>query len=223
MDFRAWWGSGFGAPLPEELVEARRGVDLAGRRAARRAVRRGEAATDAPIARLAVAEARHRQRALGGATISLMAGLTVVLVGIAVARVAGRHWDGALWSVLGAYGVYATVAGLRALDRAPKAELHNLERLRELGQTYDLGTAEPADLPLVAQVTAALAAFVVIDLAYGLLSRGLDGKRVTLASVVAHGAFFAVAFVAFAAWLGRSGARKRARRPTAGDAQMPPR
>jgi NADH:ubiquinone oxidoreductase subunit 3 (subunit A) len=220
MDLRAAWAAGIGQPLSEELVEARRGVDAAGRRSARRAVRRAEAVDDPAIARLAVAEARARQRALGGPTIAIVSGIAVVLIGIAIARGASGHADAALWAALGAYCVYATVAGLRAVARAPKAELLNLERLRDLGQPYAAGaaSAQPTRPPLRVQAFGIAMVFAVYDIGYGLAARLLGDKSVTVATVVRSGVLFALVATGFAFVLGPGAARKRASRPTAGTA-----
>jgi hypothetical protein len=218
VDLRAWWAAGIGQPLPGELSEARRGADLRGRRAARRAVRRGEAADDAATARLAVAEARARQRALGGPAISIMAGVAVVLIGLAALRGASGHADALLWAALGAYCTYSTVAGLRALVRAPKAELLNLERLRDLGQPYaaSAACAQPTRPPLHVQAIGIVMVFAVYDVSYGLAARLLGDKSVTVATVLRAGALFAAVATGFAFALGPGAARRRASRPTAG-------
>jgi hypothetical protein len=224
MDLRACWAAGIGQPLPEELAEARRGVDRSGRRAARRAVRRGEAADEPATARLAVAEARVRQRALGGPAISIMAGVAVVLIGLAVLRAASGHADAVLWAALGAYYVYSTVAGLRALVRAPRAELLNLERLQDLGQPYPAGaaSAQPTRPPLHVQAAGIVMVFAVYDVGYGLASRLLGDKSVTVATVIRSGALFALVATGFAFALGPGAARRRASRPTAGQRPAQP-
>src|SRR3954454_11315434 len=58
LDFSSVLGAAQGQAPSREVVAAREGLTLAQRRAASRAVRRGEAAGEPAVARLAVAQAR---------------------------------------------------------------------------------------------------------------------------------------------------------------------
>src|SRR5690242_5736079 len=82
---RAAFGAAVGQEPSREVVASQRGLSAAQRRAARRAVRRGEAVSDPAVARYAVAVARMTLRRRPGTALRValwVMGATVAVVAI---------------------------------------------------------------------------------------------------------------------------------------------
>lgn len=143
VDLRTALDAARGEPPSRELFDARAWVTGAQRRAARRCLRRGEAAQDAPTARLAVALARAR---LLGLPTSEAAFLLIVIL-TAVAYVVS---DRRVTYVAVAVGVAAAFAALVLWPRqeraAAAADERNRAVLARIGLPYreDLAPAEPS-------------------------------------------------------------------------------
>src|SRR4051812_46863589 len=165
-DVRTMWAAAGGQAPPRELIEARAGLSRGERRAAARAVRRGETADDPALARLAVAMARaairrHPSRPLVG----FFALLVVGWAGFAITGFAAGHFVvGALLSATFLFGLWVlNRMRPRYAEAARSAERLNREALERAGQPFreDPDAAEPVRPSAPAVTVAALTLWVL--------------------------------------------------------------
>ena len=220
VDLRSAWQAAAGQPPPRELVAARRGLTRAQRRTASRAVRRGEAADDPAVARLAVAQARMALRRRPGAPLVwFFAAMVALWAAVAVWALARGHVALALvFAVVTPYGLW-TLWSIRptAFTAARQAERGNRETLERAGCPYeeDLAAAEPVRLPVTATAAGVVALWLFDDLFYGAVVDLFDGRPLRLGHVVLRGAAFAtLVAVANLTWVRRR-TKRRSQQPIA--------
>jgi hypothetical protein len=220
IDLQSVLGAAQGQGMPRELVAAREGLSRVQRRAASRAVRRGDAADDPAAARLAVAQARlFVRRRPGAALLWSLAAIVVLMAGVAV-------WTFARGQVvLGLVFAATTPLSLWALWRlrpaavtvALEAERRNREALERAGRPYveDDAAAEPIKLPVGAVAAGVVAVWLLQALTYGTLTSLFDDRVLTLGHVVLRGAAFATLMaVVNLTWMRRR-TKRQSQRPIA--------
>jgi hypothetical protein len=220
--WRTWLAAGVGQMPSEEIVAAQAGMDRRTVRGVRRLVRRGRVAPDVPRARLAVALARTTQRLQPSPALTVCFALLVALSAwLSVSRGLRGHTDrfAVVWAGVTVWMAYILWALWRSRRAAPRAELENMRLLQEAGTPYppDAVGAPVRASPLTA-VTSAVVIFVFYDLGFGASSLASDGKALSFARVVGHGAFFATFMTLSNLTLMRSRHERLSQGPTAGEA-----
>src|SRR3954453_3550988 len=220
LDFSSVLGAAQGQAPSREVVAAREGLTLAQRRAASRAVRRGEAADDPGVARLAVAQARLVVRRRPGAgLIVFFAAMVALWLGFAVWAFAAGHLAlGLLLAATVPSGVWALwrlrPAGFAS---AREADRRNREALERAGCPYveDPAGAEPARMPPVAIAAGVVVVWIFQDVIYGTALDLFDGRPYTLGHAVLRGALFATLMSVVSLTLMRRRTQRQSQRPIA--------
>jgi hypothetical protein len=206
---RAWLAGG--QPLGGEVFAARDSLSRAQRRAAGRAVRRGEAVEDPVAAGLAVAMARMTSAVyLPRWLVACSALIVVAWAWLAVDGLVHGHV-----ATAAGYGC-ATVFGLWALHTQRRRRLRAAREAERLNREVLLRAGESDDLRVPAQERSILAAAVggavlwlVYDLTYGAMTELLDGRSLEVGRVVGGGALFATVMLVFNLILMRRYARRQ--------------
>jgi hypothetical protein len=219
-DLRTWWAAAGGQAPPAELVAAREGLSRRQRRAAARAVRRGEAADDPAVARLAVGLARVFLRRRPSATlIAFFALLVAGWVAFAVSGFAAGHTAvGVLFSAVTVFGAW-TLNRMRPryAHAAQVAERLNREVLERAGTPYreDAQAAAPVRPPAAGVAAGAVVLWAFYDVTFGALGDLVDGRSLEVAHVVARGALFATLMVIVNLTVMRRRTARQSQRPIA--------
>jgi hypothetical protein len=207
---------------PREIVEAATPLSLPHRLTARRVVRRGEVATQAGVARYAVALARQKQRAQPKPTRLLALGAVMCSLAFIALWNGSRHgWNASTVVLLfvAVVAILQVLVAIRGRRSAPAAEIANLEFLERAGAPYppdaDPRPAEPPT-PALAMLVSLPTTFLLYDLIYGVLALALDNGEITLVRVVERGALWAALMTICMTVIRDRQRQKEAGRPTAG-------
>jgi hypothetical protein len=216
MQWRMWFGAANGMKPSAELVQAMDALDRRTVRRVTRLTRRGEVASNASEARLAVALAHQtRQREPPGSAYLFIAILIAVFLGIFTVQAVRDEID-ALGIIAGAGGLWFTaftIQGRLRLRNAVPAERLNLELLEKASVPYSPSWSPAAiEIPPAASVLIALVMFFAYGLPFGVLHL-VDGNATHSAgSAIASGAFFGVFMTIFQLTIGRGIAERRSER-----------
>jgi hypothetical protein len=216
--FRAAFGAAAGQAPSREVVESQRGLSAGQRRAARRAVRRGEAVSDPAVARYAVAVARMTLRRRPGTVLRVALWVIAATVGV-VAILQLSHGHTVLW--IASVGGLALIlwaswllrpAGARAAETAEAANRAVLEQAGTPWRSDPRG-GEPVEARFPAVVAGVVGIWLWYDLSYGAVLDAFDDRRLTIGHVVGRGAIFATVMVIVNLTFMRRRTRRQARRP----------
>lgn len=162
-------------------------------------VRRGREADTVQKARLAVALARSGQQRESVSGRGTYAFFALIVVGWFAAGVmyatSGRLVLGAVFVAFGTWGSWLLFARWRWSDGPAQSDRRNRAMLERAGQPYDVFAEKHVEPIAPGTLGIALAALTLLTfyvVAFGVLAAAMDGQTLTVAGVLARGAFFGV-------------------------------
>ena len=218
-----WLNAANGLKPSVELLKAMDGLDRRTVRRVTRLTRRGQVASDASEARLAVALAHQtRQREPPASSYVAIGVLTAVTLGIFVVQAILAEID-SFGVILGAFGLWfiaITVRGRIRIRNAVRTERLNREVLTATAEPYSpsWSTAQ-IEVPPAAFVAVAVFMFFAYGVPFGLFQ--LVGTAAThpASTAISKGVFFGVFMTIFQLTMGRGITERRSERkaePTRG-------